>query len=269
MKLDIVNGTMCINSAIAVSAEHIRSEMIILVTGTTIEPYAQNWKECYETWIPELRKLGYTVMIAIGNPKLKKYYKIDGDIIWFKTEDTKMGLYDKSIRLPIKWILEETDYKYYFRIDSDSFVHPHRFDNMILHNFEDLRDIQYMGCCHPYHGWNPHEFKRFFICKKRHMASGCGYMINREVMKIAQRDMRIVEDPLDYTIDDWVLGRAMWENGIPLLHDSRILFESPYKRLTGGPVPIPNIGEPSSHLAIQHYMNGYMKEAMKTLGYGN
>ncbi len=44
-----------------------RSKIMILVTGTTIEPYAQNWKECEATWIPELRKLGYNVMVAIGN----------------------------------------------------------------------------------------------------------------------------------------------------------------------------------------------------------
>jgi hypothetical protein len=269
MKLELVNSTISVNPAIAVSAEHIKREMIILVTGTTIEPYAQNWKECSHTWIPILRALGYNVMVAIGDPNLENYYKIDGSIIWFKAEDTKMGLYDKSIKLPIKWILEETNFKYYFRIDSDSFVHPHRFDNMILHNFEDLRNIQYMGCCHPYHGWNPNDFTRFFICKKKYMASGCAYMINREAMVVAQKNMRIVEDPLDYTIDDWVLGRAMWENGIPLLHDSRILFESPHQQLTVGPCPIPNIAEPTSHLAIQHYMNGHMFEALKTLGYAS
>ena len=80
--------------------------IIILVTGTTIEPYSENWKECESTWIPELRKMGYKVMVTLGNPDLETYYKIDGDIIWFKAEDTKYGLYDKSIRLPIKWILE-------------------------------------------------------------------------------------------------------------------------------------------------------------------
>ena len=83
-----------------------KSKIIVLVTGTTIEPWAQNWKECEMTWIPELRKLGYNVMVAIGNPQLETQWKIDGDMIWFKAEDTKRGLYDKSIRLPIKWILE-------------------------------------------------------------------------------------------------------------------------------------------------------------------
>ena len=114
-----------------------KSKLIILVTGTTIEPWAQNWKECKSTWIPEIKKLGYNVMVAIGNPNLETEWQIDGDMIWFKAEDTKRGLYDKSIRLPIDWILSETDYEYYFRIDSDSFVHPSRFDWMITENLKN------------------------------------------------------------------------------------------------------------------------------------
>lgn len=245
------------------------NNIIILVTGTTIEPYAQNWKECERTWIPELRKMGYKVMVALGNPDLETYYKIDGDIIWFKALDTKYGLYDKSIRLPIKWILEETNYQYYFRIDSDSFVAPKRFHLMLKQNLTEVPSIDYMGCCHPYGGWNPYEINRLWKCKEKNIAAGCGYMVSRRAMEIAQRDMRIVEDPLDYTIDDWVLGRAMWENKIYIFHDSRILFESKYKQLTApiGNIGIPDITEPESHLAIQHYMNGHMDEAMIKLGY--
>jgi hypothetical protein len=246
------------------------SNIIILVTGTTIEPYAENWRECERTWIPELRKIGYKVMIALGNPDLETYYKIEGDTIWFKAEDTKEGLYDKSIRLPIKWILEETNYQYYFRIDSDSFVAPKRFHLMVKQNLTEVPTIDYMGCIHPYDGFNPHEMFRFWKCYEGYMASGCGYMISRNAMKIAQQYMRI-DDVRDYTFDDWVLGRAMWENKIYVFHDSRILFESKYKQLLNDSnnIGTPDITEPESHLAIQHYMNGYMEEAMVKLGYRN
>jgi len=66
-----------------------RSKMIILVTGTTIQPYDKNWKECESTWMPELRKLGYTVKVAIGNPKMNKYVKEVNNIVYFAAEDTK------------------------------------------------------------------------------------------------------------------------------------------------------------------------------------
>jgi hypothetical protein len=61
----------------------------------------------------------------------------------------------------------------------------------------------------------------------------------------------------------------MWEAGIQLLHDSRILFESKHKPLAADPfnIGLPDIENPQSHLALQHYMNGHMDEAMITLGY--
>ena len=246
-----------------------KSKLIILVTGTTIEPWAQNWKECKSTWIPEIKKLGYNVMVAIGNPNLETEWKIDGDMIWFKAEDTKRGLYDKSIRLPIDWILSETDYEYYFRIDSDSFVHPSRFDWMITENLEN-NIPHYMGCAHPAASTNPYENFKYVVCKERTIASGCGYMISRDAMKVAKEKMRIDEN-IDYEIDDWVLGRAMWENQVPLTHDSRILFESKHKPLAADPhnIGLPYIGDTHSHLAIQHYMNGHMEESMVSLGYRN
>ena len=246
-----------------------KSKMMILVTGTTIEPWAQNWKECEATWIPELRKLGYDIKVAIGNPNLETQWKIDGDMIWFKAEDTKRGLYDKSIRMPIDWILKETDYEYYFRIDSDSFVHASRFDWMVRENLNNGIP-HYMGCAHPAAMTNPYDNFRYIVCKERTLASGCSYMISRPAMKVAQQKMRIDED-IDYEIDDWVLGRAMWENQVPLTHDSRILFESKYNPLADDPynIGLPYIGDPNSHLAIQHYMNGHMEESMVTLGYRN
>ena len=245
-----------------------KSKLIILVTGTTIEPWDQNWKECEATWIPELRKLGYNVMVAIGNPDLETDYSISDNIIYFKADDTKRGLFDKSIRLPIKWILQQTDYEYYFRIDSDSFVAPIRFDRMMIENFYEIPDIKYMGCSHPANFINPHLHKRFFVCKEGTIASGCGYMVSKEAMIIADSTMRI-DEQVDYEIDDWVLGRAMWENGVPLLHDSRILFESKYNKLAADPdnIGLPDIDNPQSHLALKHYMNGHMEDAMISLGY--
>jgi hypothetical protein len=254
----------------------IQNKVVIMVTGTLIEPYDSNWRECEATWIPMLRNLGYRVISVVGNPtitdkktldQIKNYYKfINENLIQFETFDTKVGLYDKSINLPIKWILSETDYEYYFRIDSDSFVHPHRFHEMIIENLSKYPNLNYMGCCHPYKGWNPTIPHQEWMFEEYHFGAGAGYMISRTAMKVAKEKMRI-EEPNDFEIDDWVLGRVMWENGVPLLHDSRILFESPYKVLTEGDGSIPYIGDINSHIAIQHYMNGNMKKAMKDLGF--
>jgi hypothetical protein len=262
-----------LNSGIRISnGNSFRKKIMIMVTGTDVEPYDKNWKECYSTWIPELKKLGYNVMVALGNPDIDNYYKIseDREFIYFKTSPLKKGLFFKSIYFPIKWILEETKFEYYLRVDSDSFVEPNKFDIMIKENLETVSNLDYMGCCHPYINWNPHQTFRKLIYKPRHFASGCAYFVSRKAMKIAYNTMR-VENEGDLAIDDWVLGRSMWENGIPLLHDSRIIFESKYKPLAADPynIGVPDISKKTSHLAIQHYMNGHMEEAMINLGYRN
>lgn len=254
----------------------VTKKVVIMVTGSHIKP--DNHKECESTWIPKLRDLGFKVIIALGNTEVESYgqltlndfenyYKfLDENTIEFRTFDSKVGLFDKSIKLPAQWVLNETDYEYYFRIDSDSFVHPHRFKKMLEDNLTDYPDIDYMGCCHPWMAWNPHVLQRGFVCRVGHIASGAGYMVSRRAMRIALDKMRVLQ-PFEFEADDWCLGRAMWENAIPMLHDSRIYFESKHKSLVAdwGGYGIPDISEPKSHLAIQHYMNGYMKETIKKL----
>jgi hypothetical protein len=254
----------------------VTKKVVIMVTGSHTKP--DNIKECEATWIPKLRNLGFKVIVALGNIEVEKYGQltpndfknyyefINENTIQFRTFDTKRGLFDKSIKLPAQWVLEETDYEYYFRIDSDSFVHPYRFKQMLEENFKYFPDVDYMGCCHPWMGWNPHEFKRVFVCKHGHIASGAGYMVSRRGMKVALDKMRVLQ-PFEFQADDWVLGRAMWENGVPLLHDSRIYFESKHRVLVKDykGIGVPDISENDSHLAIQHYMNGHMKETMKKL----
>ncbi len=267
------NSLFNLNSGIRVSnGLGYRKRIVIMVTGTNIEPYDKNWKECYNTWIPELKKLGYNVLVALGNPNIENYFELSEDkqIIYFKTSEYKDGLFFKSIYFPVKWVLENTNYDYYLRVDSDSFLEQKRFDNMFRENLETISNIDYMGCCHPHINWNPHLTFRKIIYKPRHFASGCAYFVSRYAMQIAYKTMR-VEAQGDLAIDDWVLGRAMWENGIPLIHDSRILFESKYKQLSADPFEIgmPDIAQPASHLAIQHYMHGHMEDAMLKLGYRN
>jgi hypothetical protein len=254
----------------------ITKKIVIMVTGCHAQP--DNYKECERTWIPKLRELGFKVLISLGSTEVDKngvltlndfenYFKfLDKNTIEFRTFDSKLGLFDKSIKLPSKWVLNETDYEYYFRIDSDSFVHPERFKKMLEDNLKDFPDLDYMGCGHPNFGYNPHYYFTKIICRTGFFASGCGYLVSKRGMKIVLDKMKI-QQKCDFEMDDLVLGRAMWESRVPLLHDSRICFESNYVKLAFDPhnIGIPDISELNSHLAIQHYMNGHMEETMKKL----
>ena len=250
-----------------------RSKIIILVTGSMNSPWDSNWKECVSTWVPLVRKLGYNVKIAIGDPSITDLYLDEGEIIRFKTSDSKSGLVDKSVTLPIRWILENTVYDYYFRIDSDSFVHPIRFDSLIQRNLIEFSP-DYMGMCIPYPGLDPNTPITKWIEKDSSIpfgpgipfASGTAYLVSRKVMPNILKSIKIESD-WELECDEYVLGRAMHENDINLLHDSSIHMESKWNIAMANPygVKIPEIGEKDSHLAIQHYQNGHMVDIMLEL----
>ena len=246
-----------------------KNKIIILVTGTNNYPFSLNWKECENTWVPMLRELGYTVKISFGDPNLENYYSDEGDYIKFKTSDGKDGLLDKSIKLPIKWILEHTDYKYYFRIDSDSFVHPKRFDDMLNENIKNFSP-DYMGFMIPvagldisqkitkYENLNDSEITRY--------ASGAGYMISRKVMPQIFPKLIATEDNM-LGWDDLVLGIAMKSENILLLNETSISPESHQKIIFSNPhnIPIQYIGDKNSFLTIQHYTNGLMNKILQDI----
>jgi len=245
-----------------------KSEIIILVTGSSNHPWDLNYKECQNTWIPLIQKLGYNVKIALGDINIDNYFIDNGDIIKFKTQDSKIGLVDKSVILPLKWIINETNYKYYFRIDSDSFVHPIRFNNM-LNDIIDKYNPDYLGNCTPYPGFNPNDILTTYIENKDHFshyASGTAYMISRNIMQIVIDNIRI-DNQWELECDDYVLGRTLYENNIKLLHTSYICMESKWKQIVQNNynIKIPQIELKDSHLAIQHYQNGHMMEILLNL----
>jgi hypothetical protein len=247
-----------------------KSKIIILVTGTNTYPWNLNWKECESTWVPLLKQLGYSVKISFGDPNLEDYYSDDGDYIRFKTSDGKDGLLDKSIKLPIKWILEHTDYEYYFRIDSDSFVHPVRFNNMLINNIT-LYNPDYMGIGLPLPGLNITKHFTQYIPESlnwehHYFASGVAYMVSRKIMPLIFPDLISIED-WELECDDFVLGRAMKKNNIQLLNDTSICFETNERPLIGNTlgIPTPYIGDKDSFLSIQHYSNGLMHKILVDL----
>ena len=246
-----------------------KNKVIILVTGTNNYPSSLNWKECENTWVPMLRELGYTVKISFGDPNLENYYSDEGNYIKFKTSDGKDGLLDKSIKLPIKWILEHTEYKYYFRIDSDSFVHPKRFDLMLNENIKNFSP-DYMGFMLPANGVNANikitQYENLNNSDTIKFASGAAYMVSRRVMLQIFPKLIATEDWM-LECDDFVLGTSMKSENILLLNETSISPESHQKTIFPNPnnIPIPYIGNKNSFLTIQHYTNGLMNNILQEI----
>jgi hypothetical protein len=240
------------------------SRVLISVVGTNKSPHHENWLECAKTWVPYLRKLGYKVVILLSDNKMYYEYSLRDNLFLSKCDDGKEGLFYKKVLNPIKWILENNDFDYYFTIDSDSFVHPTRFENMLYRNFYDYKKIDYMGTVIPYSGTNPNIWSRIWHLTYTH-ASGCAYMISRKSMEIILETYEKYGESIFKTecYEDCVVGNILQSNKIPLLSDTKIYMESPFHTVIGNPHKniVPYIGdETGRHLAIQHYVSGHMEE---------
>ena len=240
------------------------SRVLISVVGTNKSPHHENWIECSKTWVPYLRKLGYKVVILLSDNNMYYEYTLRGDLFLSKCSDEKEGLFYKKVLNPIKWILENNDFDYYFTIDSDCFIHPTRFEQMLYRNFYDYKTIDYMGTIIPYDSRNPNVWSRILHYTYSH-ASGCAYMLSRKSMELIYNTYENNKDIIinNNCYEDCIVGNILHNNGVPLLSDSKIYMESPFNIILGNPenVPVPYIGdETGRHLAIQHYLNGRMEE---------
>jgi hypothetical protein len=240
------------------------SRILISIVGTKNSPHHQNWIECCTTWVPLLRRLGYKVIVLLSEDNISQEYTLRDDFFISKCKDTKEGLFYKKILNPIKWILESNDFDYYFPIDSDSFVHPLRFEKMLYNNFMEYKNIDYMGCPIPYNSLNPNLSERAIFSNYSH-ASGSAYMISRKSMEYIVEEHNNNKDNIfnKNCFEDCVVGDILLKKQVPLLADTRIYLESKFNVVISNPheLPIPYIGDESGkHLAIQHYLNGHMQE---------
>lgn len=240
------------------------SKVLISVVGTNKSPHHENWIECSKTWIPYLRKLGYKVVILLSDNNIYYEYTLRDNLFISKCSDEKEGLFHKKVLNPIKWVLENNDFDYYFSIDSDCFVHPTRFEEMLYRNFYDFKEIDYMGTVLPYQGTNPNIWTRIMHFSYSH-ASGCSYMLSRKSMNLILESYEKYGDLIfkPNCFEDCVVGDILLKNNIPLLSDTKIYMESPFRTVIGNPHNsiVPYIGdETGRHLAIQHYVSGHMEE---------
>lgn len=243
-----------------------RGRILIGVPGTFNYPHSKNWIECESTWIPLLREKGYDVKILLSDPDQNEIYKIKGNFFLSKNSDEKNGLYYKNYHFISKYILSSDKYDYYFKIDSDSFVHPERFDEMIVSLFNSEEVPDYLGCCIPYLGWDTRTKVFCKIQTDYTFASGAGTLLSRKSLNLILNGF----DPIIHTylhFDDKVVGDIL-RYKVDMYHDSRILFFSKYDMaglIDMSSEGVTFISDDDSQLAIQHYCAGHMREIMNKI----
>jgi len=239
---------------------------IITITGTWVKSHYSNWIECETTWVPKMREQGFEVIYLMSNPYLQDDYELIGNFFFAKCSDNLEKIYYKNHHFISKYILEKTDYEYRLHVDSDTFIHPHKI-NYFLEDHTEISPKDYVGCVTPYPGLNPNILNIFEISDPNLYASGgSGFLLSRNSMKIMVENFNENEYQ-DLSSCDKITGDILFRNGIKFWHDSRFLFDSPWKikMENSGPTLIPFIGYDNSFLVSQHYCNGHMKAIMDLL----
>ena len=244
----------------------LNKKVLITITGTWAKTHYKNWIECETTWVPKLREKGFEVLYLMSNPYIKSGFKKIDNFFFANCKDNKEELYLKNHYYISAYFINETNYEYRFHTDNDTFIHPERFITL-LDDYVNKNPKDYMGCVLPYPGFNTYNLVKREITSPKHYASGgSGFLVSRKAQRYMVEDFNTKNyEHLAYC--DKITGEILYKNGIKLFHDSRILFESPYKRAIRDPQKIgcPSIGDKNSFLAVQHYCNGHMVELMNKL----
>ena len=244
----------------------LNKKVLITITGTWVKTHYKNWIECETTWVSKLREKGFEVLYLMSNPYIKSGFKKIDNFFFANCKDNKEELYLKNHYYISAYFINETDYEYRFHTDNDTFIHPERFITL-LDDYVNKTPKDYMGCALPYPGFNTYNLVKREITSPKHYASGgSGFLISRKAQRYMVEDFNAKNyEHLAYC--DKITGEILYKRGIKLFHDSRILFESPYKRTIRDPQKIgcPSIGDKNSFLAVQHYCNGHMVELMNKL----
>jgi hypothetical protein len=244
----------------------LNKKVLITVTGTWVKTHYKNWIECETTWVSKLREKGFEVLYLMSNPYIKSGFKKIDNFFFANCKDNKEELYLKNHYYISAYFINETDYEYRFHTDNDTFIHPERFITL-LDDYVNKNPKDYMGCALPYPGFNTYNLIKREITSPKHYASGgSGFLVSRKAQRYMVEDFNAKNyEHLAYC--DKITGEILYKNGIKLFHDSRLLFESPYKRAIRDPQKIgcPSIGDKNSFLAVQHYCNGHMVELMNKL----
>lgn len=244
----------------------LNKKVLITITGTWAKTHYKNWIECETTWVPKLREKGFEVLYLMSNPYVKNGFEKIGNFFFANCKDTLKEIYLKNHYYISAYFINETDYEYRFHTDCDTFIHPERFITL-LEDYVNKTPKDYIGCALPYPGFNTYNLIKREITSPKHYASGgSGFLVSRKAQRYMVEDF----DSKNYehlAYCDKITGEILYKNGIKLFHDSRLLFESPYKRTIRDPQKIgcPSIGDKNSFLAVQHYCNGHMVELMNKL----
>lgn len=147
-----------------------------------------------------------------ADPNLQSDYKIEGDVIWIKTqENLRPGILNKTLVSMEIFLPRIKEFDYILRTNLSSF---YVFDRLLKFLENSSKNRFYCGS----------DIGIFSI-----IASGCGFLISPDIMQmLVQNKQYFLNDTFyfdkDYITgsDDFIIGSFLFKNGVRLIHHERM-----------------------------------------------
>jgi len=238
-------------------------EIFINILYSQKEIFNLRKNEIESTWLKDVINHHIDYRFVCGDDNLQTTFKDDGHVLCFNTSDEFNNIFMKRIYLFGKWFLENRNESHILFIDSDCYLNVNRFLNDLKYLSLSFKTIDYMGCIYPYPGFNPYESFYSIIFDENSFISGSCFILSKKSLNILINSYNeILKLNIDYGKDDVIVSKILQKNGIPILHNKNVCFESKYKRLINDPqkIGVPDISNENSNLWCQHYLEGHFNE---------
>jgi hypothetical protein len=153
---------------------------------------------CRDTWIPDLKNIGYETLIVIGNPSQKDKFVLTDDTLFVKCPDTYAALPVKT-KMITEYFIKNCDQKYMFKCDDDTYVRADTFDSY------DKKDLEYIGRVINNH-------------RGVYASGGAGYFLNKKAASLIT-----FSDMPEYGYEDLLVGKYLMGADIPLYDEVTLL----------------------------------------------
>ena len=257
----------------------VKESVAIGIRGCIKHPWTDNWQECLDTWAGQMISDGWRVKVHIGHPELSEDYVELNELFLCKTTDNMGGVFMKSVYYPSKWLLEQDKYTHIFVTDSDTFIHPKRFEEELIKLQHIYGDLDYVGAVIPIYDIN---IEVDFAIKKTpnlmndykytYVSGGSGFLISKKlaekvVFEIDSKSYLQYKEFKDdwFYYDDYFLGKIAEKYSIQPIHSNSFQSTSHNKNDILGCEPPPIESKGGDFVCVQHYRAGDMKSIMKSL----
>ena len=183
----------------------LHNKVIIGIINCKKNEHKQN--DIRNTWIKDLNYYKIKYYFIIGH---NKKTEINGDVIYLDCNDGYDSLTNK-VGLFTKYVFENTNYEYIYKLDDDCYLNLEYFMNI------NLKDVTFLGKFISRNDYSPnwgYQYNKNKLIEKSiyfdFFGGGYGYIINRQCMKIICDNLNLFNS---YFLEDVSIAKILYDFG--------------------------------------------------------